>query len=105
MPGVVPATTLARTFTDLTPMLVWLGVLIAVTVVAGIVLLALRRSLLAPPSSREGALSGLMDDLRAMHARGDLTDDEFAAAKRRMVEKIREASTSQNADDPSKNPT
>jgi len=105
MPGVAPAPTLALSFADLTPLLFWLVALIAVTLVGGVVMLVVRRVLLAPPQSRESTFSGIMDDLRAMHARGDLTDEEFAAARKRMVENLTAKPTSDNPPDPSKNPT
>ncbi len=78
------ALTLAR---DLTPFFGWLGVAIGVIVVAGSALLVYRRRVLSDDSARD-AQSGLMDQLRAMRDRGDLTPEEYDAAKRAMVARV-----------------
>lgn len=96
----MPGVTLAQSVADLTPLLVWIAVLIAIAIVGGVVLLAIRRRLFAPPPTRHESLGGLMDDLRAMHARGDLSDEEYEATRRRMVD----AARSENADPESRNP-
>jgi hypothetical protein len=76
--------TLAR---DLTPFFGWLGVAIGVIVVAGSALLVYRRKVLSDDSARD-AQSGLMQQLRAMRDRGDLTHEEYDAAKRAMVARV-----------------
>lgn len=62
----------------------WIAVLLAVVVGASIVLLVVRRRLLGEQSEDAG-LGITLEDLRRMHARGELTDDEFAAAKRVVI--------------------
>ncbi len=69
---------------SLVPFLAWLGVAIAILAVAGVVLLLYRRKVLAKDAGRDEQ-AGLMDNLRAMRDRGELSPDEYDAAKRAMV--------------------
>ena len=98
-----PATTLARSLADLTPLLGAIALLIVLAVAGGAVLLVLRRRLLGTPPDRAN-VGGLMDELRAMHARGDLTDEEFAAARRRVIERLTGPSTTENKPGAPKDP-
>ena len=68
----------------------WLLILVAVAVVAIIAFVMLRNRLGAEASEME--LAGFdftLDDLRAMHAAGQLTDEEFELARRRKLAKAR----------------
>ncbi|MFG0307471.1 MAG: hypothetical protein ACF8Q5_14805 [Phycisphaerales bacterium JB040] len=63
--------------------LLWVFVLIVVIVLGGLGVMALRRRLL---SRDDGAgASGLMDEMRAMHARGELSDEEYDRVRKRMA--------------------
>lgn len=69
---------------SITPVLLWLGALIVVLVVGAVVLTAVRRRLLGDRAG-EGGTGLSLHDLREMHARGDLSDDEFARAKAALL--------------------
>jgi hypothetical protein len=68
-----------RLFRSIAP---WLAVLLLVVVIGGIVMTMIRRAMKQESSSQD-AFS--LQALRDLHAKGDLTDDEFARAKQSMV--------------------
>lgn len=63
--------------------LLWVFLLIVLIVVGGLGVMALRRRLLS--KDRGTDTSGLMDDMRAMHARGELSDEEYDRVRKRMA--------------------
>jgi hypothetical protein len=65
------------------PYLFWIGVCIVVLVAASIVVLWYRAKVLG--RDRGDVQSGLLDELREMRNRGELSEDEYAAAKHAMV--------------------
>lgn len=67
-------------------LLIWAGVLVGVVMMLSAVLMVVRKKMLSREAD-EGAAgqSGLLAQLRAMHDQGKLTDDEYAAAKRRLA--------------------
>src|SRR5437868_4412734 len=67
--------------------LIWIGALIAVTFMGGFIILAIRRRLLSKSGAADDA-SSLFDQLRAMRDRGQMTNEEFEAARRSMREKL-----------------
>ena len=71
-------------FSDLAP---WLGILGLVAVVSGVVLLRLRRGVRGDDASPKVGFS--LHDLREMHARGELTDEEFTRARDALVAGVR----------------
>lgn len=65
----------------------WAGVLIVAVIIGGMVIMYLRRRLLAKDATDAGG--GLMlSDLRAMHKRGELSEEEFQAAKDAITARI-----------------
>lgn len=64
---------------------VWVGVLIGVVVVAGLIVMAMRRRL--QRDDRVGS-AGLFEDMRRLHAEGKLSDEEFARVKERMSRRM-----------------
>jgi len=66
--------------------LVWAGVGLAIVVGAGIVVLCYRRKLLGGDRAADAA--GLLDDLREMRDRGEISDEEFSAAKQTMAARL-----------------
>lgn len=73
---------------DILPVVLWLGILIVITVVAGLVVLAVRKRILS--KSTDGSDEGsLMDSLRGMRDRGEMTSEEFEATRRAMIERLR----------------
>jgi hypothetical protein len=68
--------------------LLWVGILVVVVVIGGLGILVLRRKLLAKDDgSAYGA--GFLEELRAMHRRGEISTEEFEATKRAMTEKLK----------------
>lgn len=78
--------------------LVWIVVLIALIIGGGVAVMALRKRLLGDQRS-SADVGGLMDQLYAMHKRGELSDAEYARARRSLVEKRLE-DMPENPDDP-----
>ncbi len=79
-------------------LLVWAGVLVGVVMVLSAALMVVRKKMLSREAD-EGAAgeSGLLAQLRAMHDQGKLSNDEYAAAKRRLAGVSREPRTPPNA--------
>ncbi len=64
-----------------------IAVLILVVLIAFYGIMVLRKRLLTPESDNPGARS-MFEDLERMHAAGDLTDEELAAAKKSIANKL-----------------
>jgi hypothetical protein len=75
-----------RAFSDLAP---WLGILGLVVIVGGVVLLRLRRRIREDEGTPTVGFT--LHDLREMHARGELTDEEFQRARDALVDGVRRA--------------
>lgn len=83
--------------------LVWIVALIAIVIVGGIAVMVLRKRLLEDRSP-SADVGGLMDQLRAMRDRGELSEEEFARARRSLVDKqIESMSRPEGGDDASGN--
>ncbi|MBY0260791.1 MAG: hypothetical protein K2Q20_00505 [Phycisphaerales bacterium] len=67
--------------------ILWAVILIVVVMILGAALMVLRRKLFAPDD--EASEAGLLETLRAMNRRGELSDEEFEAARRNMQASIR----------------
>jgi len=80
---------LAAPAADLFPTLLpWLAGLLVLVLTGGVVIFVLRRTLRDPGSS--GPAEGFtLESLRSMHARGDLTDEEFESAKAAMIGRLK----------------
>ena len=74
-----------RTF-PVSQVLIYLGIGVGIVVVAGLIVLWLRKRMLA--ADRGAAETGLLDDLREMRTRGEITDEEFTAAKQAMTARL-----------------
>lgn len=68
---------------DLGEYLLWVGAAIACIIVATLVILWYRRRILGPAGSSENA--SLLDELREMKAKGEISEEEFAATKHAMA--------------------
>lgn len=66
---------------------VWVGVLIVLLVGAGLGVLWFRRKLLSRQDD-PGSQGSLMEDLRRMRDRGQLSKEEFDAARRAMTRRL-----------------
>jgi hypothetical protein len=70
-----------------TDLVVGLGAIIIIVLFAGLAVMAMRRRLLVKDSA--AATQGrLMDDLRAMRDRGEITPDEYDAARATMAARL-----------------
>ena len=65
--------------------IIWAIVLIVMVVVGGIAVAMLKRRLIDQPDREPLGTGGLLDELRAAHGRGELTDEEFAAAREKLL--------------------
>lgn len=65
----------------------WLGVIVALAVVLGVVAMALRKRMLAKDEAPP--LGFTLKDLRRLHAEGQLSDEELAQAEARTLARTR----------------
>ena len=70
-----------------TALLLWIGVLIVVVVVGGLVLVHVQKRMLRPPSAGPGD-AGIMEELRRMRDTGAMTPEEFEATRKAMARKL-----------------
>ena len=66
----------------------WLGVIVAAGVFLGLIAAWLRRRLVAEPPPMK--LGFTLADLREMHAQGQIDDEEFESAKKKMLARSRQ---------------
>ena len=64
----------------------WLIVLIAVVIAGGVVIFAIRRWLRGDGASSAAGFT--LQDLRDLHARGELSDEQFNSAKAAMIGRL-----------------
>jgi hypothetical protein len=74
--------------TDLAGLLIWIGALIAAIVVLTLIIKYVRDKYQQADSERVTA-SGILDGLRAMRDRGEMSEAEFETIRRQMAEKVR----------------
>lgn len=82
----LPQLLLAESSKSSTQALLYIGIIIFVTIAGGFIVLMMRRRLLSPQDASADH-AGIMDSLRAMRDRGELSQAEFEAARRSMIEK------------------
>lgn len=68
-----------------TDVLIWVGVLIVAVLALGIVIVAIRRRVLARDHA---ATDGFIEQLRRMHKSGELSTEEYDAARRSLTAKL-----------------
>jgi hypothetical protein len=71
---------------DITPYLIMVGIMMAVVIAGGLVLLVLRARVLRQTGTQQAG--GLLDDLRRMLERGEISQAEFDATKATMVARL-----------------
>ncbi len=96
--GSIPALVASRPGQLLPDVLPWLVVLLVIVVAGAIVLAFLRRA--ARASDAPGTEGFTLHDLRTLHARGDLTDAEFARAKAAVIARAGGAGSENPVDPP-----
>lgn len=72
---------------DPTPVLIWVGVLIVAAMIGGTLVILLRKRMLDKQSARSVAGS-LMEELRAMHADGRISDAEYEQTRKAMASRV-----------------
>ena len=70
-----------------TPVLIWVGVLIACAMVGGMLVVVLRRKMLDRQSEADSHRS-LMEHLRDAHARAEMTDAEYEQARKSIASRV-----------------
>lgn len=68
-------------------LLLWIGVLIVVVVIGGLVLVHMQKRMLKPPPAGPGA-AGIMEELRRMRDAGAMTHEEYEATRKTMARKL-----------------
>lgn len=76
----------AQTKTTQGEVVLWVAILIVTALLGGLLIMWVRRKTLANNSPAESA--SLMDQLRGMLARGEITQEEFDATRKAMVKKM-----------------
>jgi hypothetical protein len=71
---------------DATSIIVWAGVLIAVIMVGGLLLMWLRRRMFMADSMEQAG--GLMESLRKMRDTGQMSQEEYDAARKAMAARV-----------------
>ncbi|MEZ6234882.1 MAG: SHOCT domain-containing protein [Phycisphaerales bacterium] len=66
--------------------IIWVGALILAVTAAGLIVMAIRKHLLSRENQSNQA-GGMLDQLRTMHARGEVSDAEFQAARASLLAK------------------
>lgn len=67
--------------------LVWVGVLIALVVILGLVVVVIRRRLLSNQAPGPAGLT-LMETLRDARDRGEMTQEEYETVRKRLAERL-----------------
>jgi hypothetical protein len=66
--------------------LIWVGVLLGGVLSGSLIILSMRKSLFAP-HDQAGDSGTLMEQMRRMHQRGEISPEEYEKVRRRLVEK------------------
>lgn len=82
---------------------IWLGILVVVVVIAGIVLLVIRQRMFSDSASADMQAGGIMEQMRLLRDQGKLTDKEYQDARKSLIEKVSE-SKQENHDAPDEHP-
>ena len=75
--------------------LMWIGILIVVVIVGTVVLLTVRKRMTAAEAQDRAGFS-TMEEMRAMVARGEMTQEEYEQVRKAMIDKIRQGKPTQN---------
>lgn len=81
----VPSPVLAQSSSAL-DVLPWIGGLILLVIVGGALVMIVRRRLLSDPASPSQA--GLAEQLRRLHADGQVSDEEYQRIRRAMADRV-----------------
>lgn len=70
-----------------TPALIWAGILIVCAMVGGVIIMQLRRKMIETEQGKNASAS-LMETLRDMHARGEISTDEYEQTRRSIASRV-----------------
>lgn len=76
---------LAQSNQSLSKLWVWIVILLVVVFVGAIAIFWLRRSLLSPGNDTTPNPGSLLDHLRELHEQGEMSDEEFKAARAKLL--------------------
>ncbi len=93
LPGMMFMT--ARVGQDLGPLWLWVGVLVIAVLVLFTLVLAARKRWFHESEQADDAPPFMLSELRSMHDRGELTDEQYERARERII-----GMTAPAADDP-----
>lgn len=96
MPIAPASLPLAQSASNTTGVLLWAGVLIVVAMVGGVVIAMVRRNMLGEPDA--GDDGSMLDQMRRMVDRGEMSQQEFDLARRKIIERAQAARESRAPD-------
>ena len=67
---------------------VWLGVLVVVVILAGIILIGIRRRMFSDSGSSDMQAGGMLEQLRLLRDQGKLSEKEYEDARRSLIERV-----------------
>ncbi len=90
---------LAQSNQSLSKLWVWILILLVLVFAGAIVIFWLRRSLLNPRNDSTAHSGSLLDHLRELHERGEMSDEEFRSARNKLLGEFTEDQPSNDSPD------
>lgn len=86
LPSDIPPALVAQTSASRGEIFLWVGILLGAALLGSVIILFVRSRLMARGDA-DAPHGSLMDQLREMRDRGDMSPEEFEATRRRIIEK------------------
>ncbi len=67
---------------------IWLGVLVVVVLISGVVLIVIRRRLFSDHANADMHAGWILEQLRVMRSEGKITQEEFDETRRVLIAKV-----------------
>ncbi len=93
LPALAGSGAASRLFSDVMP---WLLLFMGLVIVGGVIIMLARRLLNDTSSSTQPGFT--LHDLRALHAKGELTDEQFERAREAMISRVADSGPRQSPD-------
>ncbi len=90
---------------ELLPYVLTVGAMIVLVTVAGVVLYIIRGRLFAPSGTKDVNPGGVLETMRAMRDRGEVSEEEYRAAQAAIVAKATAKKADSGGARPGSNPT